>query len=161
MFIIFPRVTIHRWVVAEGVSAGVSAKDREPHSGGEVTSPGLISGLQGGRSIRRKTRCPPRSPWTLSLGLVCLHGRLWMYCPCMLSQNNWGSVCQYNQDGFGSPQKHKYTISRKEKRPITKTRRDYKLWESIMTVNWSAEDGWFCSQMWTIKADPRKGGKQG
>lgn len=161
MFIIFPQVTIHRWVVAEGVSSWVSTKDREPCSGGEVTSPGLISGFQGGRSIRRKTRCPPSSPRTLSHGLVCLHGRLRMYCPCMLSRNNWGSVCRYNQDWFGSPQKHKYTISRKEQRPITKARRDYKLWESIMTVNWSAEDGWFCSQMWTIKADPRKGGKQG
>ena len=99
MFIIFPQVTIHRWVVAEGASAGVSTTDREPHSGGEVTSSGLISGFQGGRSIRRKTRCPPSSPRTLS------HGLVWeaaMHCPCVLSQNNWGSVCQYNQDGFAA-----------------------------------------------------------
>ena len=76
MFIIFPQVTIHRWVVAEGASAGVSTTDHEPRSGGEVTSSGLISGFQGGRSIRRKTRCPPSSPRTLSHGLVCLCGRL-------------------------------------------------------------------------------------
>ena len=25
-----------------------------------------------------------------------------MHCPCVLSQNNWGSACQYNQDGFAA-----------------------------------------------------------
>lgn len=118
MFIILPQVTTHRWVVAAGASAGVSTIDSEPQSGGEVTSSGLISGFQEGRSIRRKTRHPPNSPRTLSHGLMCLHGRLQMHCPCVPSQNNCGSVCQYNQDGFVSPQKHKYTTSRKEKRQL-------------------------------------------
>ena len=36
------------------------------------------------------------------------------------------------------------------------TGRYYKPWENIMTVNWSGEDGWFCSQMWS-KLTPEKG----
>ena len=35
----------------------------------------------------------------------------------------WGATA-FSKDGFGSPQKHKHTTSRKEKRPITNTQGD-------------------------------------